>query len=169
MSERIAVIGLMGSGKSTLAGALARRLDLAMVDSDEQIRHRFGMSGRRYAEEHGLDALHRVEAQLLDEALDRRGGMVVTPAASTIEDDRLRGRLQDEVFVVWLDLPIPVLMERIPAGDHRRPVSSSDLQSLLDRRGPLYTEVADVTVTDPLPPGPLTDQVVGALDISRDA
>lgn len=169
MSQRIAVVGLMGSGKSTLAAELARRLGLAMVDSDGQLRDRFGMAGRRFAELHGIDALHRVEAQLLDEALDRPGGLVVTPAASTIEDDRLRGRLEEEAFVVWLALPIPVLMERIPAGDHRRPVSTSDLEAILARRGPLYAEVADVTITDPLPPDPLTDHVIAALDISRRA
>lgn len=163
MTDRIAIVGLMGSGKSTLARELSDRLDLPVVDSDDQLRARHGMEGRRYAELHGLDQLHLVEASLLAEALGTEGGMIVTPAASTIEVPELRGRLRTETFVVWLDLPISVLMSRIPSGDHRRPVTEADLAALRARRGPLYAEVAHLTITEPLAPGDLGDAVIEAV------
>jgi shikimate kinase len=166
VSRRVAVVGMMGSGKSTLARVLGSRLDLPVIDSDDQIVARHGVKGREYAELHGVDALHALEHDVLVDALDRPGGFVVTPAASTVEDSALRLRLREEAFVVWLDLPIPILVERMGSGDHRRAMPEEELRRVLDRRGPLYAEMADLVITEPELPEALGDTVMEAM---RDA
>ncbi len=40
----VALLGLMGSGKTSVGRRLARRLDWALVDSDEWIEARTGMT-----------------------------------------------------------------------------------------------------------------------------
>lgn len=163
MTRRVAIVGMMGSGKSTLARVLGSRLDLPVIDSDDQILARHGVDGREYAARHGVDALHDVERDVLVDALDRPGGMVVTPAASTVEDGSLRDRLGTETFVVWLDLPIPVLADRMKSGDHRRAMTEPELRRALERRRPLYGEIAHLVVTEPELPEALGDTVMDAL------
>ena len=62
-------MGPMGVGKTTTGRALADALGWDYVDSDDDVQHVAGMSGRAYAERHGVTALHELEAKVLIDAL----------------------------------------------------------------------------------------------------
>src|SRR5262249_45956694 len=83
--RHVVLVGLMGSGKSTVGHALARRLGRPFVDNDEALEARSGRSARAIADADGADALHRLEAQALVDALARPEPAVVAMAASVVE------------------------------------------------------------------------------------
>ncbi|MGH8951394.1 MAG: shikimate kinase [Acidimicrobiia bacterium] len=141
-AEHIVVVGAMGSGKTTLARALAEALERELFDSDLSIQDRTGRSGREIAERDGVEALHRLEKEVLLEPLKGPSPAVVAAAASVIEDPGVRDALQC-TFCVWVTADPDILAERAARGPHRRPVGKSEH---LERRDPLFQQVADLVV-----------------------
>ncbi len=141
-AEHIVVIGAMGSGKTTvgerLAGALGRRFH----DSDRSIESRTGRSGREIAATDGVDALHRLEKEVLLDSLSGEQPAVIAAAASVIEDPDVRDDLAVG-FCVWVTADPRILAERSARGSHRRPVQQSEH---LENRDRLFREMADVVV-----------------------
>jgi shikimate kinase len=140
----------MGAGKTTVGQLLAHRLDRPFVDSDERITEARGATAAELADEEGIDAVHRLEAAVLLEALDEAAPSIVAAAASVVTDRSARARLRrDDVTVVWLRGRPETLAARVEPGDHR-PLLAEDPEAVLARldaeRTPLYEEVADVTV-----------------------
>ena len=142
VSSHIVIVGAMGSGKTTLARELARALRRPFFDSDQSIRERTGRNGREIAEAEGVELLHRLEADVLYEALGRSAPVVVAAAASVIEDPAVRAAL-DDTYCVWVTADPEILAERSARGDHRRAVGSTEH---LGHRTPLFEQAADLVV-----------------------
>ena len=142
MSKHVVIVGPMGAGKTTLARGLARALGREVFDSDRSIAERTGRIGREIARTDGVEALHRLEAEVLLEALSRSRPVVVAAAASVIEDREVREALED-AFCVWVTADSDILAERSARGDHRRVVARHENLGHRDR---LFEEAADLVV-----------------------
>jgi shikimate kinase len=140
--EHIVVIGAMGSGKTTLGRRLAEALGREFHDSDRSIERRIGRSGREIAETNGVDALHRLEKDVLLEALGGDELAVIAAAASVIEDAEVRQGLAG-AFCIWVTAEPRILAERVAGGGHRRSVAGSEH---LERRDELFRKMADLVI-----------------------
>jgi shikimate kinase len=160
MSSHIVIVGPMGSGKTTLARGLARALGREVFDSDLSITERTGRIGREIAETDGVEALHRLEADLLMDALSGSVPAVVAAAASVIEDPEVRVALQD-TYCVWVTADPDILAERSARGHHRRPLGKSEH---LERRNSLFAQTADLVIdTGVLSAGESVERVLDAI------
>lgn len=160
----IVIVGAMGSGKTTLGQDVARELGRDFHDSDLSIRQRTGLSGRELAEREGVESLHEMERRVLLESLGAPGSVVVAAAASVIEHPEVRAALED-AYCVWVTAPSDVLAARSARGTHRRDVAPSEH---LERRDPLFAEVADLVVdTGALSPTEAAKRVVDDLAPDR--
>src|SRR3954454_6726227 len=154
----------MGAGKTSVGRELARRRGWLHVDSDASLAARLGETARDLEHKAGADELHRIEADLLLEALAVPGTSVISAAASTIEVDRCRKALAaPDVFIVWLRADPSILAARARRGGHR-PELDPDLDALLRRqieqRDPLFESVADLTLdAGSATPMELVDQI----------
>jgi shikimate kinase len=124
----------MASGKTAVGIEVARALGLSLSDSDVVITAQTGHTGRQIAERDGVEALHDLEARHL---LDALGGepAVVAAAASVLDDP---GCLQAiaAVRMVFLDVEPAVLVRRVAAQSHRRPLADpiAELAAMRERR-----------------------------------
>jgi len=141
-AEHIVVIGAMGSGKTTVGERLAVALDRVFHDSDRSVESRTGRSGREIAETDSVDALHRLEKEVLLESVAHDDPAVIAAAASVIEDPEVREALAG-AFCVWVTADPRILAERSARGSHRRPVRQSEH---LENRDRLFRDMADVVV-----------------------
>jgi shikimate kinase len=156
----VVIVGAMGSGKTTIGELLADALDLPFLDSDEQIVARTGRTGREIAAAEGVPELHRLEREVLLEALSGPGPRVVAAAASVIEDRGVREVLADASCVLTTADP-GVLADRVGSGGHRREVGANER---LDHRRQLFDEVADVVIdTGRVSPREGIDRILSAL------
>jgi shikimate kinase len=155
----VVLIGMMGSGKSTLGRALSTRLGISYLDSDEEILRTQGIDARQLAEQVGVPFLHKIEADILLSALGSDPPVVVTAAASVIEEPNCRDRLRHNALVCWIDVPIEVLAERVRVGPHRRPMSPAEIENALARRSPLFADISAIRVDGCLPVDELVDCV----------
>lgn len=149
--RHLVVMGLMGSGKTTLGTELAAELDWRYSDSDRELQERTGLTGAQFAQAHGVDALHLIEAALVLMALGSNERTVITAAASTIENGIVRRVIRSRAVATYLDVPVEELVRRHERGTHRRNLESGELQAQLTRRQPLFVDVADLVVAIDVP------------------
>lgn len=141
------LVGMMGAGKSTVGKAIAKALGYRFLDTDSLIE---AAAGQRVADifaQQGEAAFREWETRVLTEVagysalvVATGGGMVTRP----VNWSHLHYGL-----VVWLDVPLPVLQQRLAYDRHRpllqRPDWPQTLATLLEERLPLYRQ-ADVHV-----------------------
>lgn len=164
--HHIAIVGPMGVGKTTVAEHLFALTGLPFADSDEWLEAETGRDASTIASDEGIVALHELEARALEEMLAARERRIVTPAASTVDDEQSRQRLMERAVVVWLDAPISVLRERMRGGRHRRALASGELEALIADRKPLFEEIADLRLDATDAPDRIARQIVEALPFS---
>ena len=68
----VVLLGLMGAGKTSIGRIVAERLGLPLIDGDERLAEQTGgRTAAEIADEHGIDVLHDMEAEIALAALDR--------------------------------------------------------------------------------------------------
>lgn len=158
-------MGPMGVGKTTTGRALADALRWGYVDSDDDVLHVAGMSGRAYAERHGIPALHELEADVLIDALAPDAQTVISAAASTIERVEVRDRLLERAFIVRLTLPTEETIRRQAAGDHRRAMTTDELALLTEHREQLFESIENLRLDARSTVDELVDEIRVRLDL----
>jgi shikimate kinase len=149
--EPVVLLGLMGSGKTTVGRLVAEALALPLLDSDEVLAERFGLSAAAMQARDGAEALHAAEAEILLEQLAAPEPTVIAAAASTVEDGRVVAALRDRALVGWLAASPEVLAGRAHASPHRPLPADPDetvrrLAAQLATRGPLFASAADLVL-----------------------
>ena len=142
----IVLLGMMGAGKTTVGDLLAARIDRPFRDSDRDIERIAGRTGREIAANEGVDELHRLEEEVLLDALESTQPSIVSAAGWVIESPRCRAAIRNTAVAVWLRLSPEDLRTRMDQGAHRRDLPDGELARLLERREPLLLEIADIVI-----------------------
>lgn len=152
----------MGAGKSTVAPVVARMLDRGSVDTDTLV----AAAGGRAVDDwvaRDPEGFRRAEAAVVrglagDDLVVACGGGVVLDPESVAEMRRTG-------VVVWIDVPVPVLADRLGTGAGRPLLRGDPAVALADiagERREAYRHAAHITVDGTLPPGGVAEQVVAA-------
>lgn len=147
--SNVYLVGLMGSGKTTIGRILARRMGRRFFDSDHEIEHRTGVRIPTIFELEGEAGFRRREAQTIAE-LTQEAAIVLATGGGAILDPANREALHATGWVVYLDVPTHILIERT-RNDSNRPLlqvanPAERLNTLRTQRDPLYREVADLVI-----------------------
>ena len=150
MSRIVVLVGMMGSGKTTVGRAVAARVGVDFVDTDDLVVARAGKSIREIFAHDGEAFFRDLESQVLADVLDSSTDVVIAAAGGTIlrESNREEIRARADV-VLWLDADVSTLGERAGNGAHR-PLLDGDIKTRLmtldAERRELYRSVADVRI-----------------------
>lgn len=148
LSRPVVLVGMMGAGKSAVGAALARALDVAHCDSDDEIeraaRERIPDIFARYGEAIFRDREAAVIARLLEGA-----PAILSVGGGAWLNEATRALVQARGVAVWLDVPPDVLWARVRGKTHRPLLATPDpratLEALLAARRPVYA-LADLRV-----------------------
>jgi shikimate kinase len=147
--NNIFLVGPMGAGKSTVGRQLAKTLNMEFVDCDREIEDRTGVTIAVIFELEGEEGFRKRECAMIEQ-LTERDGIVLATGGGAVLDEENRSRLRTRGFVIYLNAPIELLLERT-ARDKQRPLLQTDdprakLTALAAEREPLYQQVADMVV-----------------------
>jgi shikimate kinase len=152
MARHVVLVGLMGSGKTTVGRRLAARLDRHFVDADAALEEIADRTIAEIFEHDGEAAFRALEADTFEELLEHHEPCVIASGGGLVLGAENRARLRrPDVTVVLLDAGPAFLASRVAGKAHRPLVNGPEpavdiLERLHAERGPLYAEVADLTV-----------------------
>jgi shikimate kinase len=166
MTRPVAVlIGPPGAGKTTIAEAVAEQLGLPSRDTDADVENRTGRAVADIFIEDGESTFRELEHEAVLRALVEHEG-VLSVGGGAVLDPRTREALRGHT-VIFLDVRVADASKRIGL-NRDRPLLLGNPRAqwtqMMDRRRPIYTEVATArVVTDGLDAGQVTDQVLAVL------
>ncbi len=161
----IVLIGFMGAGKTTVGRALAARLRLPFLDSDQVIEKKMDLSVADIFEGYGEAAFRAIEADTVagllagpETVLALGGGAVMTA--------RTRLALAGHT-VVHLAISLDDALARVGRDPGRPVLRNPELASLFAARAAVYADVATITVPAGRPPKAVVDELVQRLRDAR--
>jgi shikimate kinase len=139
-ADKLYLVGFMGAGKTTVARAVGARLGWRVEDIDLRIEAAERRAVASIFAQSGESYFRQAERQVLSALLPVREVVVATGGGTFAEADNRALMLADGA-VAWLDLPLPRVLERVPA-DGRRPLASdrAQMELLFARRQLAYAE-----------------------------
>ncbi len=143
----IVFIGFMAAGKTRAAQAVAERLDLGVIDTDDLLEGELGESIASFFEREGEIEFRRREERLVVSVLDALAGQVGGPASvvalggGTIESEAVR-RALGEHLPVWCDVDEEVAWERASGSGRPLAADREEFSERFARRSPLYESLA---------------------------
>ncbi len=136
-TSNIILIGMPGSGKSTVAKLLSEKTRRRLIDTDEEIRMRFG-SPADIIKNNGEQEFRKIETAILREFGRERGLILSTGGGVVTREENLPLLSQNgRIYLIERDL------EKLATNG--RPLSV-DVKKLFDARREKYLRFADVRV-----------------------
>jgi shikimate kinase len=159
------LVGAPGAGKSTVGALVAAALGVELRDTDTAVERAAGKPIPEIFVDDGEERFRELETAAVLAALRGFGGVVALGGGAVLAEANrraLRGHT-----VVYLSVELPDAVARVGLGQGRPLLAvhpRATLRHLLDRRRPLYSQVATVTVgTDGRSPEDVSAEVVAAI------
>jgi shikimate kinase / 3-dehydroquinate synthase len=142
-------IGFMAAGKTRAAEAVAERLDLGVIDTDDLLEGELGESIPSFFLREGEIEFRRREERLIVSVLDALAGQVGGPSSvvalggGAIESEAIRRALAAHL-PVWCDVDEDVAWERASGSDRPLAVDRAEFAQRFASRRPIYESLARV-------------------------
>lgn len=172
LKKTIVMVGMMGAGKTAVGNALARRLGVPFLDSDEEIVKAANMSIAEIFARDGEAFFREKETQVIARLLEEERGVLSTGGGAFLSPTN-RQLISDKGLSLWLKADLDLLWNRVKHKDTRPLLRTPDpYQSLSDlyaKRVPLYA-LADLAVEARAEYSieEMTDAVIAALESRPD-
>lgn len=145
--KNIILIGMPASGKSTVGVVLAKTLGMGFVDTDLVIQQREGRLLQDIIDSDGLTEFLSAEENAIL-SLNCKNSVIAT-GGSAVFGERAMQKLRENGTVVFLDVPLEALINRLDNIKTRGIAAKKDqsVDLILKERLPLYKKYADFTVS----------------------
>ena len=163
----IVLIGFMGAGKSTIAGQLKKTFGMEIVEMDQIIAKREGMSISDIFKTHGEEYFRDLETKLLIEMQSRRN-VVISCGGGVPMRERNVVEMKKNGKVVLLTAKPETILARV-RDNHDRPLLENNknvsfISELMEKRREKYEAAADIILeTDGKTKQEICDEMVRRL------
>lgn len=148
VKKTIVMVGMMGAGKTAVGRALAARLDVPFLDSDEEIVEAANMSIAEIFERDGEAFFRAKESQVIERLLREEKGVLSTGGGAFLAEAN-RQMISQIGVSIWLNADLKLLWSRVKHKNTRPLLQTADpratLSEIYDARVPLYSQ-ADLSV-----------------------
>ena len=149
LKKTVALVGMMGAGKSAVCKALAERLDVDFLDSDQEIEAASNLSIAEIFTRYGEPFFRQKEAQVIKRLLVGKPGILSTGGGAFLAQGN-RQNMHHLGVSVWLNAEPDVLWSRVKHKSTRPLLQTENpyqtLVELFTVRTPIYA-LADVQVS----------------------
>lgn len=147
--KNIFLIGYMGTGKSTVAACMAKQYNMAVLEMDQMIVEREGMSISDIFAKYGEDYFRDVETKLLIE-IQTQENKVVSCGGGVVLREKNVNEMRKGGNIVLLSARAETILERVKDDDSRPLLQGNKniefINNMLEKRRPKYESAADVVI-----------------------
>ena len=136
----IALIGMPGSGKSTIGRILAEKSGRQLVDADDALVEKIGMSIPEYFSSHSEEEFRALETEVLAE-LGKQSGLIIATGGGCVTRERNKNLLRQNGALFFIQRDIASLPT-----DGRPLSQANSLLKMYETRLPLYRAFADAEI-----------------------
>jgi shikimate kinase len=164
--KSIVLIGMMGAGKSCVGRCLQQRTKLALIDTDNIVSTKFGVSIPEIFSKFGEQRFREAETQALREITPAKQTIIVTGGGIVLREENVNF-LKRLGVIVWLSGDEETLFQRASRA-RTRPLLQGEnpreaFARMLQARLSLYAKVAHIRVDTSV----LTDEEVAVAILSK--
>ena len=156
--KNLVLLGFMGAGKTTVGKRVAEKLDLQLVETDEEIETHCQLAISEIFSRFGEEFFRDVESQIVENCCHKSDSLVITGGGAVLREQNWR-HLKQGVTISLLVSPQEV-MKRVGEGQGRPLLAVDDpltrVRELLEKRVALYRMADALVPTD----GKSVDEVV---------
>jgi shikimate kinase len=164
--KSIVLVGMMGAGKSCVGRCLQRQTKLPLVDTDDIVASKFGISIPEIFSKYSEQGFRDAEAQALGELAPAEPAIIVTGGGIVLRAKNV-DVLKRLGVIVWLDSNEETLFERASRARTRPLLQGKNpreaFMQLLQQRLPLYAKAAHIRIDTSV----LTDEEVAVAILSK--
>jgi shikimate kinase len=165
-SRSIVLIGMMGAGKSSVGNCLRRQTGLGLLDTDEIVASKFGMSIPEIFAKHGEKKFREAETEAIRRMRTEKQAIIVTGGGIVLRKENV-DILRSQAVIVWLDGDEETLFVRAFRKQNRPLLQTKSPRKtfcrILRARRPLYANIADIRVDTSV----LTDEEVAVAILAK--
>lgn len=145
----LVLIGFMGTGKSAVSRTLRDRFGMEVVDTDQVIAGREGMSISDIFQTHGEQYFRDAETRLLIELQTKKNAVISCGGGTPLRGENVAEMKKNGKVILLMAEP-ETIFERVK-DSHDRPLiennkSVSFIAELLEKRLPKYKAAADIII-----------------------
>lgn len=118
ISSPVFLCGMMGTGKSAVGKELARLLKQPFTDLDKQIELSLSASVSEIFQTRGERFFREKEQEALSQYIRNNTG-VLALGGGTLQDQQIIDRLKSAGILIYINTPIPILLERLQRSNRR--------------------------------------------------
>ncbi|MCX6957312.1 MAG: shikimate kinase [Verrucomicrobiae bacterium] len=159
----IVLIGLKSCGKTSVGRALAAKLGIFFVDTDELIMERHGnphQSIREICLQHGENYFRNLETEVIATLAALDDAVVATGGGAVLEEENIKN-LKKRGRLIYLDLSFEVWKSRIQQHPLPTFIRNENFADHYDMRNSIYHKIADLTIpVDQYSIGEIVDIVI---------
>ncbi|MCD8085718.1 MAG: shikimate kinase [Clostridiales bacterium] len=143
------LIGFMGAGKSTVAGAFHALCGMEVLEMDEEIERRAGLSISDIFSTLGEESFRQMETELITTLEPGRRFVVSCGGGTPMREVNVRA-MRRRGAIVWLTATAETVLVRV-ADSNSRPLLEGHkdrdyIQAMMNQRRPKYQAAADIAV-----------------------
>lgn len=150
LSYNLVLIGFMGAGKSTVAQNLSSLFSMEIVEMDQVIAQREGMSIPEIFASRGEEYFRNLETNLLKELQSQKNKIVSCGGGAALRPENV-AEMKKNGKVILLTASPETILERVKS-DNSRPVLNGkknveDIAALMEQRREKYEAAADLIIS----------------------
>ncbi len=127
---------MMGSGKSSIGKSLSEMLNMEFADTDNIIEKKLSLSVAEIFETKGESFFRKIEMEESLKLVEKKG-FVISLGGGAFINDKLREKVKQTCFSVWLQLDVDEIFKRTKNNQKRPLLNINNSRGLLDK---LYKE-----------------------------
>jgi shikimate kinase len=166
IDKSIVLVGMMGAGKSSVGACLRRRTGLGLLDTDEIVASKFGMSIPEVFAKYGEKKFREAETEALRCVQTEEQMIIMTGGGIVLRKENVE-ILKKQAAIVWLDADEETLFARASRKRNRPLLQTKNprktFSQILDARRPLYANIASIRVDTSV----LTDEEVAVAILAK--
>lgn len=164
---KIVLCGFMGCGKSSIGRNLAKKAKYKFIDMDYYIEKKHKMTISEMFAKKGEAFFREVESETLKEILQKDNVIIGTGGGTVINSKNVEIIKANEGKVLFLDVPLAALQERLKR-DTKRPLIQRDdrrefIEKLFAQRYDLYKNASDEVIDAGAPINVVTKRIMSVM------